>query len=847
MNARKIAKRKAWLARKADEAKATEALASELVKAKDANAVEAVLDAIKDDLVQCRAGSGVALASQTNWKQDEPVQFIYAPEGIHTITAGFRDGRITMTVVVDENTPQALQASFKNVSSRRQQTPFGDEEHEAHKATLRFPKDSTRFEWGKVKDSTGVVVCGGLPTSYGASVVNGKVYEAWSPEFLTDAEYSKAHITDDGHYTFPDGVKGSASNPARLVGVGFTIGALTNKPAFWAMPPVKARQAGAGMEVKAVETEEQRKEAAKLGWQKKVRFHTDRSEEHAKNGSDQKSIDAHKISATAYEEMTPEAHFHARNAQRDAGIRAQVMGRHTLAKEHGIHEEEHGQLLLSTLVESLSNKGHDISEIKDSSGALVAFANRVGAHKLIRASDASGQSREAVKAAMPGLDFARLACLPANLQLAHWAADTVTNAHKALGELYSSISELVDDFAEAYAGKTGSLPTRNQECEVCLVATDEELFDTGMSVIEECREKVGGDDDLLNILADMEGAYSKARYLLKANDASDQNGADVKATWSPAARQAALEARRSKSSGMGDEDEHEMVHDAYHELREAGESHGHKDVATWIKHIHGIRIHPDKVKHHLSDIAGVKMPASKHADRFKPGAAGAGGMRARDGSKSQFSSIQSVDGQGKDAYDRSMTLTSESDSVQATWSPEAREATLKVRRLNRHAQDGDQPLKEGDKLHTHLGTTETFSHYNEHGQVITKERGTAGPWHHTNVSLAASDAADTGTMKASVDSILDSVHRKANGLPATDVKPADRTQQLVEAVVQAAHEPSHQQKLDVALDSVLAGQKPSRLTAEQIIEGALQKQGAPPQTLERILAHAGRAGAPSEE
>ena len=44
--------------------------------------------------------------------------------------------------------------------------------------------------------------------------VNGGVYRTWSPEFGTDAAYDEAE-SKDGHWTFPDGVRGSASNPAR--------------------------------------------------------------------------------------------------------------------------------------------------------------------------------------------------------------------------------------------------------------------------------------------------------------------------------------------------------------------------------------------------------------------------------------------------------------------------------------------------------------------------------------------------------------------------------------------------------------------------------------------------------
>ena len=87
-----------------------------------------------------------------------------------------------------------------------------------------------------------MIISGGEPTSYGAEAVNGKVYRSWSGEFATDADYAKAHCRK-GHWTFPDGVRGSESNPARIIAVHTVLGALTNKPAFHSMPPVKAKKA----------------------------------------------------------------------------------------------------------------------------------------------------------------------------------------------------------------------------------------------------------------------------------------------------------------------------------------------------------------------------------------------------------------------------------------------------------------------------------------------------------------------------------------------------------------------------------------------------------------------------
>jgi hypothetical protein len=202
----------------------------------------------QENLIQCRASNGVAIQTSQPWEAGKPVSFIYAPAGRHMITAGFRKGEtITICVENDSQTAVDLQESYDHLmATEPNQEPFGDEDHESKKATLRFPTGVTKFSWGEIKGSEGVIVAA-EPTSYGSEAVNGKVYRSWSPEFATDADYTKARQKNK-HWTFPDGVKGSESNPARIVGVSFVMGALTNRPAFRAMPPVKAKKAEAAIE-----------------------------------------------------------------------------------------------------------------------------------------------------------------------------------------------------------------------------------------------------------------------------------------------------------------------------------------------------------------------------------------------------------------------------------------------------------------------------------------------------------------------------------------------------------------------------------------------------------------------
>jgi hypothetical protein len=172
------------------------------------------------------------------------VSFMHMPGGWHNLTAGFREhNRITICVDVDEDTPALLQESFDHLTATTGQEPFGDEDHQNAKATLRFPAGQVSFTWGTLHGVAGILISGGEPTSYGASSINGRVYRAWSPEFGTDADYAHAKKSEEGHWTFPDGVRGSESNPARVTEVNFVVGALTNRPAFRSMPAVKAKQA----------------------------------------------------------------------------------------------------------------------------------------------------------------------------------------------------------------------------------------------------------------------------------------------------------------------------------------------------------------------------------------------------------------------------------------------------------------------------------------------------------------------------------------------------------------------------------------------------------------------------
>lgn len=102
------------------------------------------------------------------------------------------------------------------------------------------------------------------------------------------------------------------------------------------------------------------------------------------------------------------------------------------------------------------------------------------------------------------------------LRIKHWNADTKSNEHKAIGELYEALDGLLDDYVETFLGKTGG--TVEEGLESCECEDNSSLISKGRELVAEQRDalSVGDDDDLLNILADMDGSLNKAAYLLKA-------------------------------------------------------------------------------------------------------------------------------------------------------------------------------------------------------------------------------------------------------------------------------------------------------------------------------------------
>jgi len=160
---------------------------------------------------------------------------MYMPAGVFIANgASYRGKGVVLAVKVDPTeTAEQLRTSLRAlVAQNPKQAPFGCIEHREEDASV----------WASdfVARETGVYLVA-KPSSLGESHVNGQIHRGWSPSFTTDAEYDKAVLKGNVLY-FPEGVRGSVSNPARVTGTGFCVGTLTNKPAIKNLDPVTASE-----------------------------------------------------------------------------------------------------------------------------------------------------------------------------------------------------------------------------------------------------------------------------------------------------------------------------------------------------------------------------------------------------------------------------------------------------------------------------------------------------------------------------------------------------------------------------------------------------------------------------
>ncbi len=445
------------------------------------------------DIIHCRgAMAEFASSASKEWKQGEPVEFMYMPAGRHTVCAGFRGHAIVLTVQVDPQTvAKVLQGSLEQLrASAPRQLPFGCIEHEEKDAAVWAQSFSSRED--------GVYLTA-EPSALGVHNVNGRIHRSWSPSFLSDADYSKA-VLEDGIYTFPEGVRGSESNPARITGCAFCVGTLTNKPAFREMAPVKAKEAVQLDTVQAAGTSA----GIIKGWI------------HRRTGVAVESDQAHKLSSVASQSDSPDDHAKAQVAHEKASTANLELAAAEIASaaEKSLHE-----LISSQHTKQARLHEDAIKRLHKAKATDATPSEAVKAEEVPLGVDIPNKQAEAIQESM-ALDVTSLLSLQASLQVAHWNASTLLNDHEALGELYDAIAELSDKFVEAYCGakhewvKVGEL----HSCGSTLT----EVLDCGIEAVKSLRSGLSEESDasLLNILADMDGAINKARFILKAKDAT---------------------------------------------------------------------------------------------------------------------------------------------------------------------------------------------------------------------------------------------------------------------------------------------------------------------------------------
>lgn len=257
------------------------------------------------NIVTCKE-EGVVLvaASSKKWELDVPVTFQWMPGGVHTINAHCDSKPIELTVCCDESAAKLVNASYQHwFDIRPKQVPFGCVEHREEEAAIRLPKDIAAFEW-KNEPEPGIY-CTCTPTELGAKNVNGRIHSSWSPSFGTDAEYHKATEVG-GRLVFPKGARGARDNPAKVTAVAFSVGSLTNKPAFRQISPVRAKQTDPeeGTKVDATWSEAAREASARAREMSKHAHK--RTEEIHKNPNDEfaqhEARDHHQIASARHKE-----------------------------------------------------------------------------------------------------------------------------------------------------------------------------------------------------------------------------------------------------------------------------------------------------------------------------------------------------------------------------------------------------------------------------------------------------------------------------------------------------------------------------------------------------------------
>jgi hypothetical protein len=167
------------------------------------------------------------------------LRIMFAPAGDHEIHCGLGDNaKAVVTIRVDKSTVAVLNASLaKNNADEAPQRALFDFEHQAKEA-MAWP---IAFHWEDMP-APGVYAMAEY-SKLGKEYVEGKMVRAFSGSFFTDANLpkKKKDVKAGATYVVQAGQRGSAENPARIIGLDFPYaGTLTNNPAFRANEPLFA-------------------------------------------------------------------------------------------------------------------------------------------------------------------------------------------------------------------------------------------------------------------------------------------------------------------------------------------------------------------------------------------------------------------------------------------------------------------------------------------------------------------------------------------------------------------------------------------------------------------------------
>lgn len=209
-------------------------------------------------VLNCRSqGIPILLAAGKEWKFGQDTSFQWMPGGLNHIVAGTEVNKeeraVDLWLDCNEKTAKTVKASFaRAVTLSPRRPPFGCVEHHEQEKAFE-PQD---FSWNESPEPG--VYCTAKPTKLGEANVNGRLHTSFSPSFGSDADYTKAKCHDcdqtiygadacscGGAIFFPEGVRGSETNPAEVKAVSNkSVGSLTNWPAFKTILPVTAKEPG---------------------------------------------------------------------------------------------------------------------------------------------------------------------------------------------------------------------------------------------------------------------------------------------------------------------------------------------------------------------------------------------------------------------------------------------------------------------------------------------------------------------------------------------------------------------------------------------------------------------------